>query len=205
MLGPDGAPVAGNNQNATTDYTKDNAQRDYVYDRVVQEVNAAPGEIERLSVAVAVDDQAVDEATIEQIENLVVAAAGIDEKRGDQVVVTRMPFAQADDELAAAQKEAAAQESQGELFALIRTALVSLALALMAFFAYRSVKKARTVVVENIDVAGLNLGAGSKDDDEDDEDDDDEDETQERLSSMSQMQPEAVAQVLKTWLSDPRR
>jgi flagellar biosynthesis/type III secretory pathway M-ring protein FliF/YscJ len=75
----------------------------------------------------------------------------------------------------------------------------------MAFFAYRSVKKARTVVVENIDVAGLNLGAGSKDDDEDDEDDDDEDETQERLSSMSQMQPEAVAQVLKTWLSDPRR
>jgi len=205
VLGPDGAPVAGNNQNATTDYTKDNAQRDYVYDRVVQEVNAAPGEIERLSVAVAVDDQAVDEATIEQIENLVVAAAGIDEKRGDQVVVTRMPFAQADDELAAAQKEAAAQESQGELFALIRTALVSLALALMAFFAYRSVKKARTVVVENIDVAGLNLGAGSKDDDEDDEDDDDEDETQERLSSMSQMQPEAVAQVLKTWLSDPRR
>ena len=203
VLGPDGAPVAGNNQNATTDYTKDNAQRDYVYDRVVEEVNAAPGEIERLSVAVAVDDQAVDSATIEQIENLVVAAAGIDEKRGDQVVVTRMPFAQADDELAAAQKEAAAQESQGELFALIRTALVSLALALMAFFAYRSVKKARTVVVENIDVAALNLGTGSKDEDEDEESEDDE--TQERLNSMSQMQPEAVAQVLKTWLADPRR
>jgi flagellar M-ring protein FliF len=203
VLGPDGAPVAGNNQNATTDYTKDNAQRDYVYDRVVEEVNAAPGEIERLSVAVAVDDQAVDSATIEQIENLVVAAAGIDEKRGDQVVVTRMPFAQADDELAAAQKEAAAQESQGELFALIRTALVSLALALMAFFAYRSVKKARTVVVENIDVAALNLGTGSKDEDEDEESEDDE--TQERLDSMSQMQPEAVAQVLKTWLADPRR
>lgn len=201
VLGPDGAPVAGNNQNATTDYTKDNTQRDYIYDRVVEEVNAAPGEIERLSVAVAVDDQAVDAATIEQIENLVVAAAGIDEKRGDQVVVTRMPFAQADDELAIAEKEAAAQESQGQLFALIRTALVSLALALMAFFAYRSVKKARTVVVENIDVASLNLGSS----DSEEESEMEIDETQERLSSMSQMQPEAVAQVLKTWLSDPRR
>lgn len=204
VLGPDGAPVAGNNQNATTDYTKDNAQRDYVYDRVVEEVNAAPGEIERLSVAVAVDDQAVDAATIEQIEGLVVAAAGIDEKRGDQVVVTRMPFAQADDELAQAQKEAAAQESQGQLFALIRTALVALALALMAFFAYRSVKKARTVVVENIDIASLNLG-GANQPAQEDEEEQEQDETQERLTSMAQMQPEAVAQVLKTWLSDPRR
>jgi flagellar biosynthesis/type III secretory pathway M-ring protein FliF/YscJ len=73
----------------------------------------------------------------------------------------------------------------------------------MAFFAYRSVKKARTVVVENIDVAALNLGTGSKDEDEDEDSEDDE--TQERLNSMSQMQPEAVAQVLKTWLADPRR
>jgi flagellar biosynthesis/type III secretory pathway M-ring protein FliF/YscJ len=76
------------------------------------------------------------------------------------------------------------------------------------------------VVVESIDVTGL--GGGSSENvqslttvvnvhDEEDEDLDKDalealrDENQEELSKMADMQPEAVAQVLRTWLSDPRR
>ena len=82
----------------------------------------------------------------------------------------------------------------------------------MAFFAYSSVRKSRTVIVESIDISGLNLGQdsnptnvtsvvveGSTSDGTVAGD------AEAQLARMSEMQPDAVAQVLRTWLSEPRR
>lgn len=215
-----GAPtttVAGNTTTLTgpgssTDYTKKDFTRDYKYNKVVEEVKDAPGAIERLSVAVAVDDVAVTAEVVTQIEQLVRAAAGIDDARGDTVVVTRMPFAKSGDELQTQMDEAAKAESQARLFTLIRAILLAIALAVMAFFAYRSVRKSRTVIVESIDISGLNLGSDASPTNVTSvvvEGNTDEgayaNEAEEQLARMSEMQPDAVAQVLRTWLSEPRR
>lgn len=197
---------------SSTDYTKNDFTRDYKYNKVVEEVKDAPGAIERLSVAVAVDDVAVSAEVVTQIEQLVRAAAGIDDARGDTVVVTRMPFAKSGDELQTQMDEAAKAESQARLFTLIRSILLAIALAVMAFFAYRSVRKSRTVIVESIDISGLNLGSDATPNNvtsvvvEGHTDDSAyANEAEEQLARMSDMQPDAVAQVLRTWLSEPRR
>jgi flagellar M-ring protein FliF len=197
---------------SSTDYTKNDITRDYKYNKVVEEVKDAPGAIERLSVAVAVDDVAVTAEVVTQIEQLVRAAAGIDDARGDTVVVTRMPFAKSDDELQTQMDETAKAESQARLFTLIRAVLLAIALAVMAFFAYRSVRKSRTVIVESIDISGLNLSPDASPTNVTSvvvEGNTDEDsyanEAEAQLAQMSEMQPDAVAQVLRTWLSEPRR
>jgi flagellar M-ring protein FliF len=197
---------------SSTDYTKNDFTRDYKYNKVVEEVKDAPGAIERLSVAVAVDDVAVTAEVVTQIEQLVRAAAGIDDARGDTVVVTRMPFAKSGDELQTQMDETAKAESQARLFTLIRAILLALALAVMAFFAYRSVRKSRTVIVESIDISGLNLSSDTNPTNVTSvvvEGSTDEgayaNEAEAQLARMSEMQPDAVAQVLRTWLSEPRR
>lgn len=197
---------------SSTDYTKNDFTRDYKYNKVVEEVKDAPGAIERLSVAVAVDDVAVTAEVVTQIEQLVRAAAGIDDARGDTVVVTRMPFAKSGDELQTQIDENAKAESQARLFTLIRAILLALALAAMAFFAYRSVRKSRTVIVESIDISGLNLSSDTNPTNVTSvvvEGSTDEgayaNEAEAQLARMSEMQPDAVAQVLRTWLSEPRR
>jgi flagellar M-ring protein FliF len=197
---------------SSTDYTKNDFTRDYKYNKVVEEVKDAPGAIERLSVAVAVDDVAVTAEVVTQIEQLVRAAAGIDDARGDTVVVTRMPFAKSDDELQTQMDETAKAESQARLFTLIRAVLLAIALAVMAFFAYRSVRKSRTVIVESIDISGLNLSPDASPTNVTSvvvEGNTDEgsyaNEAEAQLAQMSEMQPDAVAQVLRTWLSEPRR
>jgi flagellar M-ring protein FliF len=213
VLGPDGAPVSTPSNNAQTDYTKSNGEVSYLYDKVVEEVKAAPGSIVKLSVAVVVDDKAVAAEKVADIEGLVRAAAGLDTARGDQVVVTRLPFVDQSTELAASDKAAKDAESSRQMMALIRSALIAIALIVGAFFAYRSVRKARTVVVESIDISGLSnrdnatsqtstLITVREDDDEDFELE--RDETADKLSRLADTNPEAVAQVLRTWLSDPR-
>lgn len=225
VLGPDGAPVAGGTGDSTVDYTKGDGGKNYIYDKVVEEVIAAPGAVEKLSVAVAVDSATVSEQDVAGLEDLVRAGAGIDEVRGDQIVVTRVPFAtKAQEELDAAEKEAADAQAAADQMALIRTALIAFVLLVAAGLAYRSVRRARQVVVESIDISNLNPTSPvesqpqatvvlplNEDDDEDEEEEEEVEfdviraENEQRLQRLVDMQPEAVAQVLRTWLNGPGR
>ena len=221
VLGPDGAPTTGGNQNATVDYVKGDGTHQYLYDKMVEEVQAAPGAVEKLSVAVVVDDKAISADQVTELEKVVRGAAGIDDARGDQIVVTRLPFAQTDTgALSEADKLEAEQQKNDDRMALIRTALIVFALLVMLGLGYRSVRRARQVVVESIDVSNLNAGGGGEsettavnvlqfDDDDDDEEDEEaveydviREENEQQLQRLVDMQPEAVAQVLRTWLND---
>ena len=94
QLGLNGTPATGTTGATGTGYTLDQKAYNYAVDKLVQTTNTAPGAVKRLSVAVMVDDKAVSDAQVSQIQTLVSAAAGIDATRGDAVVVTRMPFDQ---------------------------------------------------------------------------------------------------------------
>lgn len=81
--------------NGTNDFDQPvNAQEefDYIYGKVLEEVSQAPGDIERLSVAVIVPDT-MRASEIEKIKKLVSASAGLDSSRGDRIEVNTISSA----------------------------------------------------------------------------------------------------------------
>ena len=88
---PGGVPVASNGSGSKDSYKKDESTEQYEVTKRIQETISAPGKMQRLSVAVLVDDK-VEPTKVEAIREAVIAAAGIDEKRGDQVTVQRVGF-----------------------------------------------------------------------------------------------------------------
>ncbi|MCM8749721.1 flagellar M-ring protein FliF [Thermomicrobiaceae bacterium CFH 74404] len=64
----------------------------YEVSRQVERVVQAPGQLERLSVAVVLNGSAVDPTVAQQVRDLVAAAAGIVPERGDSVTVSVVPF-----------------------------------------------------------------------------------------------------------------
>jgi flagellar M-ring protein FliF len=73
-------------------YTKSDKTLNYEVSKVQQTVTSAPGTLERLSVAVLLDE-AVPQDQADRIQSLVQGAAGLDTNRGDALVVERIPFA----------------------------------------------------------------------------------------------------------------
>jgi flagellar M-ring protein FliF len=104
-------------------------------------VKSAPGKVSRLSVAVLLDDKVQVPAA--EITNLVNAAAGIDNQRGDVVSVAAMAFDRSADAAAAEEEKAAeAAKSKDQMMNLVRTGGVLLIVLVALFLAWRSARKA---------------------------------------------------------------
>lgn len=212
VLGPDTLPTtAGTGTGTGTDYTKAEAQRTFAVDKVTEEVDSAPGEVKKLSVAVLVDDDA--QINVGELASLVTAAAGIDLTRGDQLEVTQVAFDES--ALPKAAPEAEPAPATSPILSIGRVAGTVLIVALVLLLAYRSARKstvARYPLALPVDPMALGEG--------DDELDLDElgrpaprailpsPEEQKRLVVQSQIgdlidrQPDEVAQVLRGWLGE---
>jgi flagellar M-ring protein FliF len=95
----DGAPQPAAPANATTTDTETATDRAYELGREVAVTTAGPGNLKKLSVAVAVSDKALKAAapmTRQQLEALVSAAVGANTQRGDMVQVVASKFEPAD-------------------------------------------------------------------------------------------------------------
>jgi flagellar M-ring protein FliF len=138
VLGPDGTPIAGGGTG--TNYESESADRTYAVDKVTEQIESAPGDVERLSVAVILDDRA--DVEVAEVERVVAAAAGLQPDRGDSIEVTRLAFDQSVADEAQAQLQAAAGDQRfSQLIDLARTAATVLIVAVVLFLAYRSAKK----------------------------------------------------------------
>jgi flagellar M-ring protein FliF len=90
---PQGAPAPAATPAGTTG--ESSATRVYELGREVQVANAAPGKVRRLTVAVALSQEAMKQAKaqdIQQLRQLVSAAVGANPQRGDQVEVMVRSF-----------------------------------------------------------------------------------------------------------------
>ncbi|MDI6687260.1 MAG: flagellar basal-body MS-ring/collar protein FliF [Desulfobacterales bacterium] len=104
-----GESIAGSSSGRSTksygtDHEKTDETVNYEINRVVSKTVMPVGEVEKLSIAVLVDgvynknDKGVEEfqsrskKEIENMEDLVKGSIGFDAKRGDQIVVTSIPF-----------------------------------------------------------------------------------------------------------------
>ena len=152
--------VTGGDQN---DYTKTEADRQFAVGKVTEQVMAAPGGIERLSVAVLLDGKVVSAGDIEKVQGLVTAAAGLDPARGDSVEISRMNFDTTATDAAAKELEAAGEESSDPLGMARNVGSVLIVLVVLAL-AYRSARqsaKLRYPVAVPIDLPRAELEAES--------------------------------------------
>ncbi len=217
VLGPDGAVVAPDVEagGGESSYEKDDAERTYAINRTVESVRDAPGKVERLHVAVLVDEAVVSEEQVAAIEQLVATASGIDTERGDQVVVTRLAFDDSADEAAVEAEEAQAAAIAAEnRNSMIQTGAIALIALIAIVLAFLSTRKARREVSTPIDLEALKSapvpGAAA-------------DEAEEatiidvppinpvheasknaldELSALADRKPEDIAQILHSWLAD---
>jgi flagellar M-ring protein FliF len=75
-------------------YDRETETTEFNYDRTIEKTEVAPGEVERLQVALLVD-KSVDAQTFQQIQAVVSSAAGIDAARGDELQAAQVAFAKA--------------------------------------------------------------------------------------------------------------
>ena len=150
VLGQD-TPAAATDGGGT--YHKETSTVNNPINRVTEEMTTAPGTVRRQSISVVVSDEAGAALDMAALQTAVVAAAGIDEARGDVVSVSRMAFDTSTAEaaqaaLASADAEAKAAESSD----LIRTGAIAAAILLsfiiMFVTAARRGRKARREVID---------------------------------------------------------
>jgi flagellar M-ring protein FliF len=91
--GPAGLASSGARSAATTggSYEHKQESREYEYSRNVAHLRKPPGQLKRLTVAVALDEE-IEGSPETKVRELVTAAAGISPERGDQVTVEIMPI-----------------------------------------------------------------------------------------------------------------
>jgi flagellar M-ring protein FliF len=89
---PGYAAADNENANKSSDYNKNSRVKNFEVSKEIKDIIYAPGEVERLTVAVAVNKVLTSEE-LEKIETLVRTASGADPARGDVITVTDMTFA----------------------------------------------------------------------------------------------------------------
>ncbi|WP_380163584.1 flagellar basal-body MS-ring/collar protein FliF [Jannaschia sp. R86511] len=109
VLGPDNIAVPNGTGGADSAYASESTTVNNAVGKVTERVVSAPGAVERLSVSVVVDRDAVARADMLALQDTVSAAVGLDAARGDVVSVTQMPFDVGDAEAVQAELDAAAE------------------------------------------------------------------------------------------------
>jgi flagellar M-ring protein FliF len=81
--------------NGNNSYDRKSGTTDYGVDKTVQKTEVAPGQVNKLQVALLVD-KSVPAAAYTGIQNAVKSAAGVDTTRGDVFQAVQVPFAKAE-------------------------------------------------------------------------------------------------------------
>lgn len=231
ILGTNGteAPAAG----ADGSYTLDQRDVKYALNHAVETTNSAPGKVNRISVAVIVDEAAVGEDQVAQVQELVSAAAGVQVDRGDTVVVNRMPFDTTLQKQMQKQLEARAKEVGGSSSDLMLYAAAGL-LALLVIGATFTVLRRRKKDLRRLEELAAQLSNRAAEPDADltavnpivlngtdgasvdgrfgttapplvgVNHDGGREERQQVLTELIDNQPDEVAQLLRGWLGDRR-
>lgn len=204
-LGVDGGEVVATGD-GEYDYSRNEVLREYGIDREVSSITEAPGTIERLSVAVVVDDGTNTGATPadpEEVERLVAAAVGLDPERGDVVEVSAIAFpAPLDTPLP---EEAAEEPTMVDMIPEIAGGALLLIVAISLLIMSRGRRRQPVEVTgekvpapisapkrpEALPVTdhAANIGPSP---------------IQENVIDLVQGQPEEIATLLRSWLADRR-
>jgi flagellar M-ring protein FliF len=211
-----------NDATAESDYSNTGVDREFVWDSVVTSQENTGGDIEKLNVAVLIDEGSSTAGQIAEIEALVTSAAGLDTARGDTLAVSRLAFDDTIQEAIAAEFEATATAGQSAAAGdMLRTIVLGLLGFLIVVIAAVQLWRGRkgTEEVEELDLATLTntLTAGAARQAAAGPAvteavaarrivpvEDDSISPNEELQMLVDAQPDEVARLLRTWLADRR-
>ena len=219
VVGPDGSATGGG---GTVDYNKTETQAQYAVNSVAEEVQRAPGSINRLNVAMIVDQESIDAGDIATWTQTISAAAGIDTTRGDIIKIQRTPFddtvaKQAEKDLAAA----ASADGKDFMMTIVRYVVTLLIVGIVLFLAWRSVKKSQSFAPMRVpldlreleaDLARIGgsrelvavAAAASLPDAPIQAIEPAKSVIEAQITDLIERQPDEVAQTLRSWLADRR-
>jgi flagellar M-ring protein FliF len=199
-------------------YQRDQRTVNNAVGKVVERSQAAPGAVDRLTVAVVIDSKLAGSANENTISQLVANAVGLDPQRGDSVQVEKIPFDTTATEAAA--KEVAAAEKAAKTAGYIelgRKAGLGLLLLIVVVLLLRKRKRSPEVEATASDLVQLSDGyviqpapaamqaianaelAALPSAEEAARD---RDAIREQVSQLVDSQPEDVAAVIQSWLAE---
>jgi len=168
VLGPDNIAVPNGTANGAANgddgYKNESATKNNAVDKTTETTQIPAGGVQRQTISVALNSRAasVQNANLQSINDLVSAAAGADNARGDQVRVAMMDFDDsAAKDAAKALEEQQQADQQQAMWSAIRTAgIVVAVLAAAIVLAIVLARRARRQSREAVDVGELDAFAG---------------------------------------------
>jgi flagellar M-ring protein FliF len=125
VLGPDNIAVPAGTEAKDGTFTSEDTTRNNALNKVTEERTIPAGAITRQTVSVALNSDATSGVNVNDITNLVTAAAGIDTTRGDAVTVASVSFNGAGAKAAADALAQAEQQAAADRFAaIVRLAII---------------------------------------------------------------------------------
>jgi flagellar M-ring protein FliF len=136
VLGPENAADAGTG-GGDSSYTTESSTANNAVDQTVENVVSAPGAINRLTVAVVLDDTIAGNLNQAQIQDLIGNSVGLDPARGDDISVASLAFdTTAADQAAAEMAQAREEEKQAQMWSLVKNGAIGLGIALLGLIAW---------------------------------------------------------------------
>ncbi|HEY3418407.1 MAG TPA: flagellar M-ring protein FliF C-terminal domain-containing protein, partial [Armatimonadota bacterium] len=121
--------TAGGQPNGNA-YTREDNTTQYRVSKEVEHMTVAPGEITKINLAIFVD-QGVAKEQIIPLQQTLSTAAGLDQKRGDQIVVQSMAF---DTTAAKAEETTSKQQARNKLLLMVGKYALAAALTVAFLF-----------------------------------------------------------------------
>ncbi|MGQ5710078.1 flagellar basal-body MS-ring/collar protein FliF [Desulforudis sp. DRI-14] len=185
-------PTYNTGQGAGSSYEREESSKTYQVGTVHETTVKAPGAVKRISAAIVVDDT-VAPGRQQQIQQVVAAALGLDEQRGDQVMVSSLAFEPGAEEDLEPAPEPATQKNRWLLY--VAAGGGALLLAIIGFVAM-SVLRGRKVpakqpAVQEVTPVMIGQLDGQKQSGKDPS----------PIRELAKQKPEQVAEIIKVWLT----
>ncbi|SKA86334.1 flagellar M-ring protein FliF [Caloramator quimbayensis] len=206
------SPQFSTNSNQSSSANREEETTNYEIGQTEEKTVKAPGEVRRMTVSVVIDGN-INEMEKSQIKNIVAAATGFDENRGDNISIEGMPFntelKDKQNEQLKLMEEQIAKEKKVKLYTTIgaaTAALLALVIGVIIMRKRRS-KKDEDAIQPSFDVVVGDEVIKKQNNiyepvlnDEDDRMD-----IEKEIRDYASKKPEQVVEVIKTWLSEDER
>lgn len=215
---PAQSPLDDNMNNTTPDNnggttsSSENTTINYKVGETKETTISAPGKVESITAAVIVNGQ-LDEATKEEVKNLMAGVIGYNENRGDVINIVAMPFDNADQQQYAEQlklmQDAEAKADRQKLIEkIIIASLIGLGLLFMIFLIIRLLRKDKKDEEPALDVLIADEAPAKepvKYEPIDLEVNNRNYQVEQEIKKYATEKPDQVADIVKSWLAEDER
>jgi len=198
--------------------TKAGATRNYQVDTTQEEQVVSPGAVKRLSVSVMADADTINQAQLDQIKTIVASAAGVDANRGDDIQVAALAFNKTDQQQEKLAMETAQKKQQLLTYIELGAAVLLGLFFIVMLLRSRSTKKRAGKMMglnasQPVSLAAAELLMAQELAEEEAKlklaqkknktvDQIQKQKTKESVELYSRENPDEVARLMKTWLSE---